>query len=252
MADTVAPEFARFVEAERRAQRLPAATRPMVEGEVFKPVFIEAGRSTELRARGGAPRGGLLPAEQAHRGRLGRGRERAGGDVRRGGREAVAPASSASAFRCAATRPAPASIELLFAGRLAASSPAGLYAAAARRPNGPDIIVSTWGDALVAFAWQCVLGLVTGIAAATGKDQRGNLLVPVEIAVTGRGIEIVPMARHRFAGSSTLKTATKLGSGHELRRGRPRRPGQPGQGAGHLRGRRQPRTRAGSRGPRTS
>ena len=30
MADTVAPEFARFVEAERRAQRLPAATRPMV------------------------------------------------------------------------------------------------------------------------------------------------------------------------------------------------------------------------------
>ena len=48
MADTVAPEFARFVEAERRAQRLPAATRPMAEGEVFKPVFIEAGRSAEL------------------------------------------------------------------------------------------------------------------------------------------------------------------------------------------------------------
>jgi hypothetical protein len=90
--------------------------------------------------------------------------------------------------------------------------PAGLYAAAARRPNGPDIIVSTWGDALVAFAWQCVLELITGISAATGKDQRGNLLVPVEIAVTGRGIEIVPMARHRFAGSSTLKGSTKLGS----------------------------------------
>ena len=30
-------------------------------------------------------------------------------------------------------------------------------------------VAETWGDALVAFAWQCVLGLVTGIAGATGK-----------------------------------------------------------------------------------
>ena len=48
-------------------------------------------------------------------------------------------------------------------------------------PSGPELIVDAWGEALVAFAWQCVLGLVTGIAAATGKDARGNLLVPVEI-----------------------------------------------------------------------
>lgn len=85
--------------------------------------------------------------------------------------------------------------------------PAGLYAAAQRRPQGPELIVTSWGDALVAFAWQCLLGLVTGIAGATGKDERGNLLVPVEIVVTPRGIEVVPMARHRFAGSSGLKPA---------------------------------------------
>ena len=48
MAETVAPEFARFVESERRAKRLPQATRKMAEGEVFEPVFIEAGRSIEL------------------------------------------------------------------------------------------------------------------------------------------------------------------------------------------------------------
>ena len=71
------------------------------------------------------------------------------------------------------------------------------------------MIVDNWGDALVAFAWHCVLGVVTGIAAATGKDQRGNLLVPVELVASGRGVSIVPMARHRFAGSSTLKTVAK-------------------------------------------
>lgn len=83
--------------------------------------------------------------------------------------------------------------------------PAGLYAAAQRRPQGPEIVVAAWGDALVAFAWECLLGLVTGIAGATGKDQRGNLMVPVEMVVTARGIEVLPMARHRFAGSSGLK-----------------------------------------------
>ena len=75
----------------------------------------------------------------------------------------------------------------------------------AKRPNGPAIVAEAWGEPLVAFAWQCLLGLVAGIAAAVGKDQRGNLLVPVELAASARGIQIVPMARHRFSGSSSLK-----------------------------------------------
>ena len=90
------------------------------------------------------------------------------------------------------------------------AQPAGLYAAAPRRPYGPELVITSWGDALVAFAWQCLLGLVTGLANATGKDARGNLLVPVEMALTARGLAIVPMARHRFSGSSGLKpTAAK-------------------------------------------
>jgi hypothetical protein len=98
-----------------------------------------------------------------------------------------------------------ATVEVLFATG-SPDEPAGLYAATPRRPIGPDIVVTSWGDALVAFAWHCVLGLVTGIAAAVGKDARGNLLVPVELAVSARGIQILPMARHRFAGSTTLKS----------------------------------------------
>jgi hypothetical protein len=84
--------------------------------------------------------------------------------------------------------------------------PRGLYAATERRPRGPQLVVDTWGEALVAFAWQCLLGLFTGMAAATGKDTRGNFLVPVEIAASRDGLVVVPMGRHRFSGSTGLVT----------------------------------------------
>jgi hypothetical protein len=82
--------------------------------------------------------------------------------------------------------------------------PAGLYASTQRRPRGPAVIVDTWAEAIVAFAWQILLGLATGLAGATGKDARGNRLVPVELEATREGLTIVPMARHRFAGSPGL------------------------------------------------
>jgi hypothetical protein len=204
MAHTVAPEFARFVEAERRAQRLPAATRPMAEGEVFKPVFIEAGRSAELiRVAARRAAGFFRPSKRNELVWVEGENELAVLFAQVNVKLSAGLIRVGIPVRCDQT--GPATIEVLFAVG-SPEQPAGLYAAAPRRPNGPELIVSTWGDALLAFAWQCVLDLVTGIAAATGKDQRGNLLVPVEIAVSGRGIEIVPMARHRFAGSSTLKT----------------------------------------------
>jgi hypothetical protein len=85
--------------------------------------------------------------------------------------------------------------------------PAGLYATAQRRPRGPAVVVDTWAEAIVAFAWQILLGLATGLAGATGKDARGNRLVPAELEATGEGLTIVPMARHRFAGSPGLTVA---------------------------------------------
>ena len=57
-----------------------------------------------------------------------------------------------------------------------------------RRPRGPAIVVDTWGPALVAFAWQCVLGLISGLAGAIGKDTRGNVLVPAELEATPDGL----------------------------------------------------------------
>lgn len=82
--------------------------------------------------------------------------------------------------------------------------PRGLYAATERRPRGPQLVVDTWGDHLVAFAWQCLLGLYSGMAGATGKDSRGNYLVPVEVTADGDGLVVVPMGRHRFSGSTGL------------------------------------------------
>ena len=82
--------------------------------------------------------------------------------------------------------------------------PRGLYAATETRPRGPRLVVDTWGDALVAFAWQCLLGVATGTAGATGKDARGNVMVPVELAANPDGLFVAPMGRHRFGGSTGL------------------------------------------------
>lgn len=48
MADVIAPEFKRFVTAERRASRLSAAPGPMAAGEVSDPVFIQDKQASEL------------------------------------------------------------------------------------------------------------------------------------------------------------------------------------------------------------
>lgn len=207
MAETVAPEFARFIAAERRAQRLPAVVRPMSEGEVWNTVFIEAGQVTKLlRVAARRAVGFFRPSKRTEVVWVEGENELAVNLVELNVKLSTGLVRIGIPVRCDQTRSA--MVEVLFAVG-SPDQPAGLYAAAPRRPQGPEVVVAAWGDALVAFAWQCVLSLVTGIAAATGKDERGNLLVPVELAVSARGIEIVPMARHRFAGSSTLKTPTK-------------------------------------------
>ena len=80
--------------------------------------------------------------------------------------------------------------------------PAGLVAAAARRPEGPPVVVNRWGDALVAFAWSVLLGTVNGVAGATGIDRTGAPLVAGELVATPAGLTIVPQARHRFGGAA--------------------------------------------------
>ena len=88
-----------------------------------------------------------------------------------------------------------------------ADRPAGLYAATQRRPQGPAAVVDTWGEALVAYAWQVVLKLANGLAGAAGRDAQGNRLVPAQLQASADGLNVLPMARHRFSG--TISTVSR-------------------------------------------
>lgn len=203
MAAAVDAAFARFIETERRERRLVRPARPMAEGEVFAAVRITPKQGTELlRVAARRAAGFFRPTQRTEvvwvQGENELAVGIAGVDIQ------LADGLILVHIPVRCDQAGRGVVEVLLATG-SPNEPAGLYAATPRRPNGPPVVIEAWGDALVAFAWQCVLGLVTGIAAAVGKDARGNVLVPVELAVSGREIQILPMARHRFSGSSTLK-----------------------------------------------
>ena len=204
MADVVAPEFARYVATERRAGRIPPPPRkPMAAGESSTPVFIETRQASELVRVAARRSAGLFrPSKRTEVVWVDGDRELAVSLVDLKVAFADGAIQVVLAVRCDQT--GPASVEVVFAVG-SEKQPAGLYASTYRRPNGPALIVDAWGEPLVAYAWQCVLGMVSGIAGAVGKDERGNVLVPVELTASKRGVEIVPMARHRFAGSTGLR-----------------------------------------------
>jgi len=204
MADTVAPEFARFIDAERRAKRVADLPGRMVEGQVFEPVFVEQGQATELmRVAARRAAGFYRPTQRSEVVWVDGDRELAVGFAAVEVKMTDGLLGVFIPVRCDQT--GPVVMQVAFAVG-SAGKPGGVFAAAHRRPYGPELIVSIWGEALVAFAWQCVLGLVSQIAGATGKDARGNVLVPVEFMADAKGLQIVPMARYRFSGSSGLKT----------------------------------------------
>lgn len=194
--------YTRYVEAERRAERFAAPRGALAAGEVTDRLFVRAEEATRLAVEAAKRAAGFFrPTRRTEVVWVDGDSELAVGiaavrvETGRGFVLVTIP------VRCDQT--GPAEVHVTFAvgepGR-----PAGLYAATQRRPRGPALVVDTWGESLVAFAWQVLLGLVTGLAGATGKDARGNRLVPVELEVTGDGLAIVPMARHRFSGSAGL------------------------------------------------
>ena len=198
-AGRTSPVYARYVADERKAQRFPDAVDVVLPGTVLQPLVVN---SEEV---------GRLAVEAA---------KRASGFFRPTKRTEVVWVDGDSQLavqiasvrteighghivvsipvRCDQTGPTEAHVTFAVG---APKSPTGLYAATSRRPRGPDIIVDTWGEAIVAFAWHVVLDLVTGLAGATGKDARGNRLVPAELEATPEALAIIPMARHRFSGS---------------------------------------------------
>ena len=208
MRDVIAPEFTRFVGAERRARRVRALPgRPLAAGEPSDRVVVDAKQASELLRVAARRSAGLFhPTKRREIVWVDGDRELAVSfadlqmNLADGLIQVLIP------VRC--DQIGQATVKVFFAVG-SQNQPAGLYASTYRRPNGPALIVDTWGEPLVAFAWQCVLGLATGVAGAIGKDDRGNVLVPVELTASRGAVQIMPMARHRFVGSSGLRPTSK-------------------------------------------
>ena len=209
-ADGIAAEFRRYVAAQRRDAAGAAAPRRAAAGELGAPIRVDPKSAGELLRVAARRASGFV--------RPGSGEQHpqvlwvdgdnalavliARVDLRLG----EGSITVRIPVRCDQT--GDALVEVLFATG-SADRPAGLYAAAQRRPRGPEIVVATWGDSLVAFAWEAVLGMVAGLAGAAGKDSRGNVLVPAEMVASANGLVLLPMGRHRFAGGSGLKATTR-------------------------------------------
>jgi hypothetical protein len=204
VADQIAPEYDRYVATQRREGRRAAAAGTLREGGVAEPLHVDPESASRLIAIAAKRASGLfLPTTRTEVVWIEGDSELAVGIAGLRVRTIDATVVVTIPVRCDQT--GAAEVHVTFAVGTP-ERPAGLFASAQRRPRGPAVVVETWGDALVAFAWQCVLGLVTGLAAAVGKDARGNVLVPAELEASRGGLVIVPMARHRFTGSSGLRT----------------------------------------------
>ena len=207
MSDDVAPEFVSFLKEERKRTKITVAPRALKEGELARPVFVDIKAIPGL-LRTAARRAAKLP-------------QRKQGEVIwvQGDRELALNLDGLNArladglirilIPVRSDQTGRGTVDVAFAVGTA-KQPSGLYASAYRRPNGPPLIVEAWGESLVAFAWQCLLGFVTGVAGAAGKDAGGDHLVPVELTASAKGITILPMARYRFSKPINLvTTATK-------------------------------------------
>ena len=205
MAVTVSPEAERFVAAERAAGRYAAPERARAVGEVLPPLRLEQGAALELlRAAARRASGLFRPTTHTHVVWSEGGRELAV-DLR--GPEIVfGDGQVLLRLPVFCEQTGEAMVQVLFAVG-SVKQPAGLFASTPQQPTGPEAIVEPWGESLVAFAWECLLGVVTDLSAAVGKDPRGNRLVPVELASTPRVLMVWPMARHRFGGGTGLGVA---------------------------------------------
>jgi hypothetical protein len=194
------PVFTRFVAAERRSRRLAAPPGGIPEGTALEPLIVKREELDRLAVEAAKRAAGLTrPTRRTEVVWVNADSELAVGVG--GTRVATGPATVVVSLPVRSDQTGRAEVHVTFAvGE--PERPAGLYAATQRRPRGPELIVDTWGEAIVAFAWSVVLELITGLAGAVGHDTRGNRLVPVELAANVDALFIVPMARHRFRGSS--------------------------------------------------
>jgi hypothetical protein len=94
--------------------------------------------------------------------------------------------------------PAPIAVTFAVGSRRRA---AGLVMSTTARPSGPQPVVARWADALVAYAYETLIHATAGLAAASGKDRSGRVLIPSAITALPGGLLISTMARHTIRWS---------------------------------------------------
>ena len=77
---------------------------------------------------------------------------------------------------------------------------AGLVTAAPDRPLGDDLVAQIWGDALIALAHQSLMSMAGALAAASGRDERNETLVPRALHAEPGLLRLDTEARRRLKG----------------------------------------------------
>jgi hypothetical protein len=74
---------------------------------------------------------------------------------------------------------------------------AGMIMATEQVPRGPAEVTGRWGEALVAVAWEALVGVTAGVSRHVGTDLDAAPLIPGALVATSGSITVVTQARHR-------------------------------------------------------
>lgn len=77
---------------------------------------------------------------------------------------------------------------------------AGLVTAAPDRPVGDELIAQVWGGALIALAHASLMSMAEALAAASGRDERNDTLVPRALHAEPGLLRLETEARKRLGG----------------------------------------------------
>lgn len=81
-------------------------------------------------------------------------------------------------------------------------SVSGLVMSSFQDLEGPEEIVATWSDAIIAFAWESLIEVARVICAEVGRDARGRPLVPGSIGAAPDQLLIQPVSRYSLTAGA--------------------------------------------------
>lgn len=78
------------------------------------------------------------------------------------------------------------------------TNPSGGVTTTEDHPRGPAVVVESWHEPLIAFAWQVVLIATAALSGAVGTDAAGRALITSDLAISKESLSVLPMAQHAF------------------------------------------------------